>query len=154
MGSCQGLHFWKFGWRFNPHPSGLCSCPSPSHLLQSFHQVCCFTRNTLSTFFALIRLLQKIMHFQSKTNFLIQLTAGQFWFCCFVYMYFLGCFSTVLPSWNYKQFYVCIQSWVPIWPLIKSCGIKKELMGMVWKLHAIVIFRLPRKLSLRLILHP
>ena len=29
-------------------------------------------------FFALIRLLQKIMHFQSKANFLIQLIAGQF----------------------------------------------------------------------------
>ena len=27
---------------------------------------------------ALLRLLQKIMHFQSKTNFLIQLIAGQF----------------------------------------------------------------------------
>ena len=47
--------------------------PSPSHLLPGFHQVCCFTRNTLSIFFALIRLLQKIMHFQSKTNFLIKL---------------------------------------------------------------------------------
>ena len=30
------------------------------------------------SFFALIRLLQKIMHFHSKTNFLFQLIAGQF----------------------------------------------------------------------------
>ena len=29
-------------------------------------------------FFALIRLLQKIMHFQSKTNFFFQLIAGRF----------------------------------------------------------------------------
>ena len=51
---------------------------------------------------ALLRLLQKIMHFQSKTNFLIQLIAGQFWFCCFVYMFFLGRFFTALLSWNYE----------------------------------------------------
>ena len=47
------------------------------------------------SFFALIRLLQKILHFQSKTNFFFQLFAGRFWFYCFVYMCFLGHFLTV-----------------------------------------------------------
>ena len=41
-------------------------------------------------FFALIRLLQIIMHFKSKTIFFFQLIAGWSGFCCFVYMCFLG----------------------------------------------------------------
>ena len=53
-------------------------------------------------FFALIRVLQKIMHFQSKTNFFFQLITVQLWFCCFVYMCFLGQFFIFLPSWNYR----------------------------------------------------
>ena len=41
-----------------------------------------------------------IMYFQNKTNFFFYLIAGWFWFCCFVYMCFLGCFFTFLLSWN------------------------------------------------------
>ena len=42
--------------------------------------VCWLTRNTLSTSFLLCsnKLLQKIMHFQSKTNFFFQIIAGRF----------------------------------------------------------------------------
>ena len=47
-------------------------------------------------FFVLIRLLPKIIHFQSKAISFFQLIAGRFWFCCFVYMRFLGQFFTVL----------------------------------------------------------
>ena len=50
--------------------------------------VCCFTRNTLSTFLPLIRLLQKIMRFQIKTNFFFQLIAGVLilLFCEYVFL--------------------------------------------------------------------
>ena len=41
--------------------------------------------------FALIRLLKKILPFQSKTIFFFQLIAGRFWFFCLMYMCFLGC---------------------------------------------------------------
>ena len=52
-------------------------------------------------FFALITLLQNIIHFQSKINFFFQLIAGRFWFCCFVYMYFFG-----FDSWGaFSQFF-------------------------------------------------
>ena len=69
--------------------------------------VCCFARITLSTLFLLwsIRLLQKIMIFQIKAIFFFQLIAGLFRFCCFIC--FLGCFFTVLTSWNY--------GWLKIW---------------------------------------
>ena len=46
--------------------------------------------------FALIRLLRKIMHFQSKTNCFFQLIVDRF--CCFGCMCFLGGFLKVLPS--------------------------------------------------------
>ena len=39
---------------------------------------------------ALIRLMTKIMHFQSKTNFFFQRTAGRFGFCYVMRMCFLG----------------------------------------------------------------
>ena len=93
--------------------------------------------------FSLIRLFQKI-YFQSKTNFFFQIIARRFWFWCFfVYVFlrmcFLGCFFTVLPSWDYKQLHI-IYVWLPIWPLIKSCGITKEFMAMIWKLQTVVVF--------------
>ena len=47
----------------------LCNCLTLT-ITPSF--ACCFTRNTLST------LLEKIMHFQRKTNFFFQLIAGRF----------------------------------------------------------------------------
>ena len=67
---------------------------SPNQVFTRF--VCCFTRNTLLIFSLLWsnRLLQKIMHFQSKTIFFFQPISGRFWFCCFVYMCFLGHFYT------------------------------------------------------------
>ena len=64
----------------------------------------CFTGHALWTVFALIRLLQKIMHFESKTNFFFQLIAGQFWFCCFVYMCFLGRLSQFCYQETTKSF--------------------------------------------------
>ena len=77
--------------------------PPPPPLYQVLIRfVCCFTRNILWTQFGSAKIMQKIMHFQSKTNFLIQLIAGQFWFCCFVYMFFLGRFFIALLSWNYE----------------------------------------------------
>ena len=98
MRFCQGPPFWKFGRRFNPPPKQkgggtLCNC-----LLLTLPPLTRFSpglfvlQETLyQPFFALIRLLQKIMPFQSKTNFL-------FWFlillfCVYV---FLGSFFTVL----------------------------------------------------------
>ena len=53
------------------------------------------------TSFALIKLLQKIMHFHSKKKKFVQLVADRFWICCFVYV-FLRALFTILPSWNYK----------------------------------------------------
>ena len=38
-------------------------------------------------FFALIRLLQKIMHFQSKIKFFLSIYGFWFWFCCFAYVF-------------------------------------------------------------------
>ena len=75
--------------------------PSPP-FWPGFNRVCSlfYKKYFINPYFALLRLLQKITHFQSKTNFLFQLIAGQFWFCCFVYMFFLGRFFTALPSWN------------------------------------------------------
>ena len=64
----------------------------------------CFKRHALWTFFALIRLLQKIMHFQSKTIFFFQLIAGWFWFYCFVYMCFLGRLSQFCYQETTKSF--------------------------------------------------
>ena len=60
------------------------SPPTPSlcQVLNRF--VCCFRRYTL---------LRKITQFRSKTIFFIQLCAGLFWFCCFVYTCFLAYFS-------------------------------------------------------------
>ena len=54
--------------------------------------------------FALIRLLQKIMHFNSKINFIIQLIPDQFWYCCLVYICFLGCFSHFCLNETTKSF--------------------------------------------------
>ena len=78
--------------------------PAPPLYQVLIRFVCCFTRNILWTQFGSAKIIAKIMHFQSKTNFLIQLIAGQFWFCCFVYMFFLGRFFTALLSWNYESF--------------------------------------------------
>ena len=65
--------------------------------------VCCFTRNTLWTFFysALTDYCKKECIFKVKQNFFFQLIAGQFWFCCFVHV-FLRALFLVLPSWSYK----------------------------------------------------
>ena len=69
----------------------------------------CFTRNTSSTFFCSDQNFAKKNTFSKKTDFFFQLIAGRFWFCCFVYMCFLECFFTVLPSWNLHNFHIiCI----------------------------------------------
>ena len=76
--------------QLSPHP------PPPYQIFTKF--VSCFARNTLSTFFfAPIKLLKKIMHFQSKTVFFLQLIARWFWFCYFLYMSFLERFSKFCP---------------------------------------------------------
>ena len=89
MRSCQGPLFWKFGRRFNPPPKETMQLlpPHPPTSYQVFTRFVVLQEILYQPFFALIRLLQKIMHFQSKTNFLILLIAGRFWFCCFVYVF-------------------------------------------------------------------
>ena len=64
--------------------------PPLYHVFTRF--VCCFARNNINPFFAPIGLLETITHFQTKTVFFFQLIAVRFWFCCFVYMCFLGRF--------------------------------------------------------------
>ena len=133
--SYQGPPFWKFGRRFNSPPSRkgertLCNClpltlpPSVTRFSPGLFVV--LQEILYQPFFLLIRLLQKIMHFQSKTNFFFQLIAGRFWFCYFVNMFFLGHFLTFLPSWNYEYLYICIYPQLLVWPLIKSCVTTKE----------------------------
>ena len=60
--------------------------------------------------FPLIRLLQKIMHFQSKTVFFFQLITGWFWLCYFVYTCFLGRFSHFFPHETTNSFILCFSS--------------------------------------------
>ena len=75
------------------------------------------------------RLLQKIIHFQSKTNFFFQLITSQFWFFCFVYMYFLGHF---LPSLNYK-IALCLHGY------IASYLISNQIMWHNKRIHGHVL---------------
>ena len=97
--------------------------------------VCCFTRNTLST------LLQKIMHFQSKTNFFFQLIAGQFSFYCFDV--FLG--ALFLSSTINSFILACIYSFL----LDLSSNHVAESMGMVWKLQAVVVFLISKETKIK-----
>ena len=65
----------KFGRRFNPPPKQTMQL-SPSHppiSYQVFTRFVVLQEMLYQSFFVLIRLLRKIMHFQNKTNFLIQL---------------------------------------------------------------------------------
>ena len=73
-----------------------------------------FTRNTLSTFFCCDQILQKIMQFQSKTNFLFQLIAGQFWLCCFVYVFLRTLFysSAIVKLRMALHLLICIASFL------------------------------------------
>ena len=54
------------------------SPPHPPISYQVFTRFVVLQEKLYQCFFAVIRLLQKIMHFQSKTKFLIQLIAGWF----------------------------------------------------------------------------
>ena len=58
----------------------------------------CLSRNTI---FINLLLLWWIMYFQQQKNFFFYLIVGWFWLCFFEYMCFLGCFFTILLSWNY-----------------------------------------------------
>ena len=92
---------------------GSSNCPPNPSLYQVFTRfVCCFTRNQLSS--ALIRLLQKIMHFQSKRSFFFQLIAGQFWFCCFVYVFLRALFrsSSIMKLRLASHWHICIASYL------------------------------------------
>ena len=65
----------KLGRRFNPPPKQTMQL-SPSHppiSYQVFTRFVVLQEMLYQSFFVLIRLLRKIMHFQNKTNFLIQL---------------------------------------------------------------------------------
>ena len=75
-------------------PSIVSPDPSP---LPGFHQVCCFTRNTISTFFCFDQIIAKIMHFQGKTNFSFNSLLVGFDFVV-LGMCFLEHFFTALPS--------------------------------------------------------
>lgn len=89
-----------------------------------FHKACCcLTRNyqpifvaviavvVLVAVVALIKLLWKIIHFQSKTIYFFQL-ASRFRFCCIVYMYSLGCVFTIHPSLKCKTIISCLHSFL------------------------------------------
>ena len=78
------------------------SPPNPPSYQVCTRFVCCFIILHHPSF-VMIRLLRKITHFQSKTNFFCQLIAGWFWFCCFVYMCFLERSFTLLSSRNYES---------------------------------------------------
>ena len=62
--------------------------------------------------FVLIRLLWKIMHFQSKTTFFFQIIVCQVWFCCFDYKCFTRRFFTVLLSWNCESIISCFRGFL------------------------------------------
>ena len=66
--------------------------------------------------FALIKLLSKIMHFQSKTNFFFQLIDSRFWLCCFVFTCFVFkslCHSSVIMKLQIASYlHICKASYL------------------------------------------
>ena len=69
----------------------------------------------LYQYFAMIKLLQKVIHFQSRLIFSSQLIAGWFWFCSFVYMFIrtLSQSSVIIKLLIALHLHVCIASyWV------------------------------------------
>ena len=75
MYSCQGPLFWKFGRRFKPTPKQNMQFSSLTHSPTTRFSPSLFVvlqEILYQPLFALIRLLHKIMHLQSKTNFLNQ----------------------------------------------------------------------------------
>ena len=80
--------------------------PSASPYLYLPYQVCLlFYKKCLINLLLLWSgYLWKIMHFQRKWEFFFQLIAGQFWFCCFVYMFFMAFFySSAILKWPIKS---------------------------------------------------
>ena len=84
-----------------------------SLLYQVFTRFVCFTGNTLSTFSCSDQIVAKINVF-SKTIFFFQLIAGQFWFCCFVYMFIWVLFhsSAILKLQIASYLHICIASYL------------------------------------------
>ena len=103
MRSCQDPPFLKIWQEVQPLPPPsrkedaqyAIVSPSLSFLLPGSCQVCfLFYKKYFINLFSLIRLLQKIMHFQSNTNLFFQLIAGQFWVCWFMYMFLRALFDS------------------------------------------------------------
>ena len=120
-----------------PHPPD--PPPPPTPRPPSHHQVftrivCCFTRNTLSTFFCSHQSIAKDNGFSKKNNFFFDSLLVILLLCFYVSVkgFFTKIIITKLRI-NNVSF-----AWLPIWPLRKSCGITKEIM--VWKLHTVVYF--------------
>ena len=78
------------------------ACPIVSHHptpLPGFHPVCLlFYKKYFIKHFFSDRIIAKNNAFSDQKKFFFKLIADQFWFCCFVYMCFLGHFFTVVLS--------------------------------------------------------
>ena len=134
-----------------PLPSAFPNLLSPYQVFTRL--VCCFTIKLYQPSFALVRLLPKITHFQSKKIFFFQLIVGRFWFCCFAYMCLLRCsfFFTVLLSWNYES---TISRLHGFWFGLSSNHMTKQKKSWFENYKLLFFFLFPRKLNLRLILPP
>ena len=89
----------SYGINKKTAPSDSCNLPPSYQVFMRY--VCCFTINTLSTFFCSDQIITKYNAFSIKTNC--------FYNCCSVLISlfcvsvcFLWQFCTVLPSWNHK----------------------------------------------------
>ena len=104
--------------------------PTTSLFLLDFHQVCSyFTRNILSTIFLLWSdYLQKILVFQSKTNFSFNSFLFGFGFTVSLF------YDAFLHFYHHETTF----SWLPTWPLVNLWDIAKEFI--VWRLQAVVVF--------------
>ena len=117
------------------------SPPHPPPSYQIFTRwVCCFTRNTLLTFFfALIRLLQKIMHFKVKQTSFFNLCWSVLTLLFFVYVFLRVLFHSSAIMKLRKALYLHI----PIASYLTSHQImwhNKRIISMAWKLKCVLVF--------------
>ena len=108
-------YFMPMSHDVNKKASSIVS-PHPS-LYQVFTRLVVLQEILYQSSFALIRLLQKIMHFQSKTIFFYQLIAGWFWFCFFMYVFLRELFhsSAIIAEHSYMHSFLCLASHQIMW---------------------------------------
>ena len=120
----------------------------------SFHQVFVVFQAILYWPFSLVRLLQKVIHWQSKLNFFFQLIADRFWLCCFVYVFLRTLFqsSVIIKLQIASYLYTYIASYLASHQIMWHKQKKPWSWFENYKLF--LFFWFPRNLSSRMILPP